>query len=126
MPSDRKLLVGVDEAGYAPNLGPLVVAAVALEVPDDVASESLWDHLAPDVTRYPASDGEPLIIDDSKRVYVAANGLAHLERTALTLCAACATIPRTFRDLWDRHCLTPAGDMDENVWWDGDDLCLPI
>ena len=29
------ILIGMDEAGYGPNLGSLVVAATAWEVPDD-------------------------------------------------------------------------------------------
>ena len=29
------LVIGMDEAGYGPNLGPLVVTGVAFEVPDD-------------------------------------------------------------------------------------------
>jgi hypothetical protein len=32
------ILIGMDEAGYGPHLGPLVVAATAWEVPDDSAS----------------------------------------------------------------------------------------
>ena len=28
-------VVGIDEAGYGPNLGPLVQSAVALRLPDD-------------------------------------------------------------------------------------------
>jgi hypothetical protein len=70
-------IVGLDEAGYGPNLGPLVQAAVAARVPDGV--ECLWKYLAKGVRR--ASDDEDgrLLIDDSKLVYAGPHGLSRLE-----------------------------------------------
>ena len=53
-------VVGIDEAGYGPNLGPLVQAAVALKLPDD--DPGRMGHLAPDVPevrragRWPGAD----------------------------------------------------------------------
>jgi ribonuclease HII len=69
-------VVGIDEAGYGPNLGPLVQAAVALHLPDD--DHSGWETLKPVVRRcHEKADGR-LLIDDSKKVYTR-GGLAGLE-----------------------------------------------
>ena len=38
-------LIGTDEAGYGPNLGPLVISATVWEVPDGVGSEDLYRRL---------------------------------------------------------------------------------
>ena len=35
-------LVGMDEAGYGPNLGPLVVAATVWDIPGDPAEFDGW------------------------------------------------------------------------------------
>jgi hypothetical protein len=69
-------VVGIDEAGYGPNLGPLVQAAVALRLPDhDPAG---WESLKPWVRRCHEPDDGRLLVDDSKKVYAGANGFARL------------------------------------------------
>lgn len=75
-------VVGIDEAGYGPNLGPLVQAAVAVRFPEhDPAG---WDTLKPVVRRcHEKADGR-LLIDDSKKVYTR-HGLPGLERGVLSL-----------------------------------------
>jgi ribonuclease HII len=73
-------IVGLDEAGYGPNLGPLVQAAVAVRAPDDGC---LWARLAAAVRRAAGPDDGRLVIDDSKLVYAGPAGLARLERGAL-------------------------------------------
>ena len=35
-------IVGVDEAGYGPNLGPFVMTSVACRVDDALADSCLW------------------------------------------------------------------------------------
>jgi hypothetical protein len=45
------ILIGMDEAGYGPNFGPLVVAATAWEVPDEGSGFSVRD----------SDDGEPAL-----------------------------------------------------------------
>ena len=47
------LHVGVDEAGYGPLLGPLVVAVSALRTPDDTPPSRLRSHLKGVVVRGP-------------------------------------------------------------------------
>jgi hypothetical protein len=43
-------LIGTDEAGYGPNLGPLVISAAVWQVPSGVRTEELYDRLEGTVT----------------------------------------------------------------------------
>lgn len=74
------ILIGIDEAGYGPNLGPLVIGYSAWSVPD--LQGDLYQTLRQVVSRR-AGPGK-LPICDSKQ----AGGLAGLERSALVL-ASC-------------------------------------
>ena len=73
-------LLGTDEAGYGPNLGPLVVAATLWRVHEAEPGElpDLYERLASGVTASPANDGR-LAIADSKQLYSSGNSLALLE-----------------------------------------------
>jgi hypothetical protein len=80
------VLIGVDEAGYGPNLGPLVVAATAwqIDLPDTAALgelPDLYDHLSGAVSVKPRPDR--IAIADSKQLYKPRGGLHHLERGVL-------------------------------------------
>lgn len=70
-------VVGIDEAGYGPNLGPLVQAAVALRLPDD--DPAGWETLKPSVRRCHEKDDGRILVDDSKKVHAGPNGVAKLE-----------------------------------------------
>jgi hypothetical protein len=73
-------IVGIDEAGYGPNLGPLVMSAVACRVPAYEEGQDLWDVLRAGVRRHgEEEDGRPLVAD-SKLVFSQTRGLADLER----------------------------------------------
>jgi hypothetical protein len=81
------LVIGTDEAGYGPNLGPLVVAATAWRVdapPDEV--EAAVGAAAAAARR---SDGRPLWAD-SKQVLRGGAGFAALETGALVGAALAA------------------------------------
>ncbi|MFL5341916.1 MAG: hypothetical protein ACJ8F7_17355 [Gemmataceae bacterium] len=70
-------LIGIDEAGYGPNLGPLVQTAVGAAAPDDGC---LWKRLAASVQKFgKKSHNGRLTIDDSKKVYGARHSLKNLE-----------------------------------------------
>src|SRR5438105_10048882 len=75
-------VIGIDEAGYGPNLGPFVMTAVALGVPEADGGD-LWRRLAAAVRRDTDPDDGRLLVADSKVVYSPARGLGPLETGAL-------------------------------------------
>jgi len=74
--------VGLDEAGYGPNLGPLVLSSTACHVPAD-AAPCLWKALRKAVRKTHHADNGRLTIDDSKKVNDGPTGLAKLEAGVL-------------------------------------------
>ena len=76
-------IVGIDEAGYGPNLGPMVQSAVAMRVPDP--STNLWETLQKVARRADDADDGRLAIDDSKAVNNGPNGFARLELGVLSV-----------------------------------------
>ncbi len=116
-------VVGIDEAGYGPNLGPLVQAAVALHLPGH--DRSGWESLRRVVRRaHEKADGR-LLIDDSKKAYTK-GGLEALERGVWSIVGA---DPHTLHDfLWSCDELPPWGsDLCGEFWFDGGEtipLCI--
>jgi len=98
-------LVGTDEAGYGPNLGPLVVSASVWEVPDGIACAELRPLLADVVVATPgavsAANPPRLAIGDSKVLYQSHQGLQHLERGLWAALALLGHRPTTWREVWD-------------------------
>jgi len=124
MQGRQKLLVGLDEAGYGPNLGPLVVVAVCMKVPEQTSSEQLWEQLWPEVSNYPARSADQLVVDDSKRAY-SGGGLETLERTALAWMALSRGVPETLHELWSLYSLSPLEDFEQSPWYAEEPLPLP-
>jgi hypothetical protein len=99
-------LVGTDEAGYAPNLGPLVISATVWEVPDDVAADALYDRLSHVITserptRKQSTASPPrIVMGDSKKLYASDAGLRHLEHGVWAALHVLDRRPRTWRDVW--------------------------
>src|SRR5262245_14182479 len=93
-------VLGTDEAGYGPNLGPLCIAASAWQLPDDAPSDGLYDRLATVVASQVALDCPKLKIADSKVLYKAGGSLALLERGVLVALACLDRLPRQWRDIW--------------------------
>jgi len=72
--------IGVDEVGYGPILGPLIVTSTVFSVPD---KDDLWFLLREIVSKKKRGLGNRLLVTDSKKAFSQATGIKHLERTTL-------------------------------------------
>jgi hypothetical protein len=110
-------LIGIDEAGYGPNLGPFVMTAVACRIPDDARDADLWQRLGSAVRRAgEADDGRPLVAD-SKVVYSTTRGLLGLERGVLgTLWPAPGD---SLAALLERACPEDHAELRAEAWYRG-------
>jgi hypothetical protein len=118
-------VVGIDEAGYGPNIGPFVMTAVTCHVPDHCRDADLWHLLAPVVCRGKETSDGQLFIDDSKLVYTK-RGLAGLERGILTTLGREVSQPITsLAALIDWACPDDRDELSREVWYRGQQT-LPV
>jgi ribonuclease HII len=112
-------IIGIDEAGYGPNLGPFVMTSVACRVPDHCHDADLWHLLRPAVRRGADADHGQLLIDDSKIVYTAC-GLAGLERGVLAALGRYGTEhPASLASLIEWACPDDRDELSREAWYRG-------
>ena len=99
------ILVGIDEAGFGPILGPLVVSSSIFSVPDHLLTDDLWKILRKSVANRRKRLAGRLLIADSKKVYSKSLGIKQLERTILTCLSYLRKSPATLTELLT--CLCP-------------------
>ncbi len=120
------LLIGLDEAGYGPNLGPLAIAVTVWEVPDDPARCDPWAAFEGIVSRVADPTGQTVHIADSKTVHSPAAGIGPIERSATAILRLAGRDATTLFSLWDG--LTEGGGRSAccEPWFREDDLVLPL
>ncbi len=99
------LILGTDEAGYGPNLGPLVIAATLWRVPGDPLAFDLSAALAPTVSSDPTVAGQPdgpLVFADSKQLYQSGGSTRLLERGLWAAAGVLGVTPGNVSALWQR------------------------
>ena len=120
-------LIGTDEAGYGPNLGPLVVSATLWEVPEGTGPGDLFSMLEGVIasTAGAARDGR-VAMADSKRLYQPGGGLRLLERGLLAGLGVLGRMPEGWRQTW--KLLAPDADavFEEMPWYSGYDAPVPV
>jgi ribonuclease HII len=121
-------LIGTDEAGYAPNLGPLVVSASVWHVNDSESEEDLYKRLKDVICKSSPRSGAfgRLAIADSKLLYTPASGLRSLERGVLAALALVNHCPADWLEVW--QLLDPASlaYLPALPWHVDYDLRLPL
>jgi ribonuclease HII len=103
--------LGTDEAGYGPNLGPLVISATLWEAPDGTPDDGLYKLLRKVVAPKPPDAGvnsRRIVLADSKVVYSPAVGLRRLELGALAALRSAGVRATNLRELL----IEIAGDVD--------------
>lgn len=119
-------LIGTDEAGYGPNLGPLTVTGTQWQV--DSPELDLFDTLSDVVSNQPARSrlSSQLFVADSKKVYSGSIHDLELGVLAMTY-AATGHLPGDWRELTTRLC--PPNSLDylpDQPWLSGRQLSLPL
>ena len=119
-------LIGTDEAGYGPNLGPLVITVTVWQVPDEQRGEDLYDLLRDVVQKTALHHDRPeLVIADSKLLYRPGTGLAALERGVLACLGSLGIRCSSWREAW--RTLAPESEpwLDMIPWYVGYDSAIP-
>lgn len=118
-------LIGTDEAGYGPNLGPLTIAGTLWSAEDE--QTSLYRQLEATVSWDGSTAQNRLTIADSKKIH-RPDDLSHLELPVLAiLYAAWGTIPSSLMDFYkmlsgEKGCAS----LQQQCWLQDCQLTLPV
>src|SRR5688572_22038416 len=119
-------VIGTDEAGYGPNLGPLVISATVWQVDDEAKARDLYRVLRKVVCSNPAkATARRVAMADSKLLYKPGE-IHDLERGALAALSCVGHQCGAWRELWRFLDSSVSGEFDSLVWHDGYDLELPL
>jgi len=119
------VLVGIDEAGFGPILGPLVVSSSTFMLPRNLSSadpstgsgQALWQVLRKSVSDKRKHLAGRLLIADSKKAHNKSLGIKHLERTVLACLRRLGQQPATFTELLAVLCPACIDGLDEYPWY---------
>ncbi|HYV35034.1 MAG TPA: hypothetical protein VE988_04965, partial [Gemmataceae bacterium] len=110
-------IVGIDEAGYGPNLGPFVMTSVACRLPQARVKADLWDVFGRVARRHTDPNDTRFVVADSKLVYSPSNGLSDLEHSVHV--ALHGERPATLAAFVDHVSPLCHEELRREVWYEG-------
>ncbi|MDP9173198.1 MAG: hypothetical protein M3O30_04940 [Planctomycetota bacterium] len=114
------IVAGLDEAGYGPLLGPLVVGCCAFELddrPGDGDLPCIWKRLSRLVSKKRSASGRKIHINDSKLVYSPSGGLKELERSVLSILCSMGPEPSSIETLLGIAASHALPDLEDYPWY---------
>ncbi len=111
------VLVGIDEAGFGPILGPLLVSSSSFQLPRDLLTADLWQILEKSVASKRKRLGGRLLIADSKKAHSKSLGIKHLERTTLAALRCLDKKPVTLAELILLLCPDSLERLSDYPWY---------
>lgn len=112
------VLVGIDEVGFGPLLGPLVVSSCSFSLPEELLKADLWQILVKSVGNRRKRLGGRLLIADSKRAYSKSTGIKNLQRTTLACLKYLGKEPATLTELILLLCPSCAERLSGYPWYE--------
>jgi len=111
------VLVGIDEAGFGPILGPLVVSSSTFSLPHHLLKADLWQILKKSVADKRKWLAGRLLIADSKKVYSKSLGIEHLQRSVLACLRCLGQEPVTLFELIKLLCPDSLEQLNDYPWY---------
>ena len=111
------VLVGIDEAGFGPILGPLIVSSSVFSLPRHLLDADMWQVLSKSVGRRRKHLAGRLLIADSKKAYSKREGIKHLERTALAFLRCLGSEPATLAERLTLLCPDCLERINDYPWY---------
>ena len=117
------VLVGIDEAGFGPILGPLVISSSTFSLPNHLLMSDLWQVLEKSVGDKRRRLAGRLLIVDSKKAYSRKQGIRHLERTVLASLKCLGREPTKLTELIELLCPDCLERLSGYPWYEDTGSC---
>ena len=119
------ILAGIDEAGFGPILGPLVVSSSIFRVPDNLVwvdstgspQADLWKILRTSISDKRTKLAGRLLVVDSKKAFSRSIGVKHLRRTVLAVLKHLGSEPKRAGELLSALCPDCLEHLAEYPWY---------
>jgi len=119
------IIAGIDEAGYGPLFGPLVITSTVFNIPS-CNENDLWELLKDVVAKEKAGNRDKIVVTDSKKLYSAATGLHRLEESVLSFMNCIKGDVKSFKDILETFTNITFVSLDIYPWYGKKNIAIPL